>query len=340
MCGYLELTEITVSTSSAPIGAGYSLLVEIDHAYAVSLGDSRADGDDIRVVYYDGSTFQEIDRVLDPETSWNSSLAGIWFATQAPIPASSTNTAYFLLNGDLTPGAPPEDEGAVFHFADFFDRPGSPVGNGWTMPVSAGNAGIGLSSGAMAFTNDGSLYSPRAQHAFAALSGLAQLRTRMTWNQPWNMTQGFDPTYWVQVHLGDAAALETPPTTLLGTAGIGPDIGLFGDTRAEWTWLHRRFVGHHQLDTISSSFEIFAGSVRIDALIDPGSETFDLDVNLAGAATSLPFASSTAKLDTLRIMPGSTNLGGTSEFDYFILRDVVDPEPAVDVGSVFTVSCP
>ncbi|MHA1884972.1 MAG: family 16 glycoside hydrolase, partial [Promethearchaeota archaeon] len=75
--------KITVTSSSATIPAGYTVSLTFNHESLVSAGRSRVDGDDIRVVYWNGSNWRELDRMLDSDSSWNSSSTKIWFRTQA-----------------------------------------------------------------------------------------------------------------------------------------------------------------------------------------------------------------------------------------------------------------
>lgn len=83
---------ITINTGSTGIPDSYSVKYTFDHADLVTNSKSKANGNDIRIVYSsDGfiSHFQEISRVLDDSSSWNQSNTAIWFKTQAAIAADS-----------------------------------------------------------------------------------------------------------------------------------------------------------------------------------------------------------------------------------------------------------
>jgi type II secretory pathway pseudopilin PulG len=97
---------ITVRAQNA-VGAGYAVAVQLNHASLVAAGKSLASGDDVRVRYWNGSAYSELDRVLDPTSAWNTSSTTLWFALQAPIAAGATDANYFLYYGNLADSNPP-----------------------------------------------------------------------------------------------------------------------------------------------------------------------------------------------------------------------------------------
>ncbi|MFX0054392.1 MAG: DUF2341 domain-containing protein [Candidatus Hermodarchaeota archaeon] len=111
----------TVSADASNIPAGYSVHLTFDHAALVSEGKSLANGDDIRVVYWDGSQWIELDRMLDTDSTWNSDSTKIWFKTQTSIPASSSDSGYYLYYGNPLSSSPPSDSSRVFSFYDGFE---------------------------------------------------------------------------------------------------------------------------------------------------------------------------------------------------------------------------
>ncbi|MFW9861993.1 MAG: DUF2341 domain-containing protein, partial [Candidatus Thorarchaeota archaeon] len=111
----------TVSADTSDIPAGYSIYLTFDHATLVSEGKSLANGDDIRIVYWDGSQWIELDRMLDTDSTWNSDSTKIWFKTQTSIPASSSDSGYYLYYGNPLPSSPPSDSSRVFTFYDGFE---------------------------------------------------------------------------------------------------------------------------------------------------------------------------------------------------------------------------
>ncbi|MFX1524360.1 MAG: DUF2341 domain-containing protein, partial [Promethearchaeota archaeon] len=112
---------ITVTSSSATVPSDYAVSLNFDHESLVSAGRSNVNGDDVRVVYWNGSDWQELDRMIDPGSSWNSSSTKIWFKTQAAIAVSSFDNNYYLYYGNTLAGSPPTNSDNIFLFYDDFE---------------------------------------------------------------------------------------------------------------------------------------------------------------------------------------------------------------------------
>ena len=128
---------IDVDTTSAAAPGAYTVPLTFDHAALVSTGlASSASGSDLRVVRYDGSSWVELDRILDEDSAWDGVTTTIWFRTVDPIAADDTGT-YWLYFGNDAPSAPLDDPEGVWlltedfesgTLGDFEDRTG---GTGW-----------------------------------------------------------------------------------------------------------------------------------------------------------------------------------------------------------------
>ncbi|KPJ58208.1 MAG: hypothetical protein AMJ46_14510, partial [Latescibacteria bacterium DG_63] len=121
---YAYRKKITVSAGSESVPSGYSASVTFDHAAlvnAVPSSKSLASGDDIRIARWDGSTWTELDRVLDPLSSWNDGSTKIWFSLVDPISASSSDSSYYLYYGNISASGPPDDWANVFMVGDDFN---------------------------------------------------------------------------------------------------------------------------------------------------------------------------------------------------------------------------
>ncbi|MCX5800094.1 MAG: hypothetical protein NTX17_01695 [Candidatus Eisenbacteria bacterium] len=117
--GYRQ--QLTISNNSTSVlPAGYSVSLSLDHFSLVEAGKSLANGNDVRIVYWNGSTHTELDRVN--ELGWNTAgtNAQIWFRIQADIVGSGTDDGYFLYYGNRDAGAPPADRKNVYEFFDNF----------------------------------------------------------------------------------------------------------------------------------------------------------------------------------------------------------------------------
>lgn len=125
--------QMTITNRSASVlPESYEIKLIFDHQKLVAEGKSLASGDDIRIVYFDGVSFTQIQRYLDPLASaWNQSNTTIWFRLQAPIlsaPAASDRYAVYYGTDAITAANPPDDPANVFTFFDDFE---SGV-NGWS----------------------------------------------------------------------------------------------------------------------------------------------------------------------------------------------------------------
>src|SRR5437667_7571975 len=112
--------KITVTAGTAAPASGYSVAVTFGHATLVTAGKSLPSGDDLRVAYWNGSTWVELDRLLDEASSWNNASTKVWFKTQAAIGASASDDNYYLYYGNASAGAPPANGMNVYLFYDDF----------------------------------------------------------------------------------------------------------------------------------------------------------------------------------------------------------------------------
>lgn len=137
--------KITVTAGSSNVPGGYSVSVSENTATLISSGYLRADGNDWRVVYWDGSVWVELDRWVDDIVGdgWNSSNTVTWFKTQSGITALSSDDNYYIYygNADETQTAPAsmsdsmgtDSASAVFWYADDFDEHSANTDpDGWT----------------------------------------------------------------------------------------------------------------------------------------------------------------------------------------------------------------
>jgi hypothetical protein len=112
---------ITVTAGTAAVPADYSVSVVFDHAALVAAGKSLASGNDVRIGRWNGTTWTELDRVLDPGSTWNATTTRVWFRAGAPIAAQGQEEAYHLHYGNPAAGNPPANADNVFLFHDDFE---------------------------------------------------------------------------------------------------------------------------------------------------------------------------------------------------------------------------
>ncbi|MHA2324967.1 MAG: DUF2341 domain-containing protein, partial [Promethearchaeota archaeon] len=134
--------EISITTGSSSLPSGYSVSVTFNHAGLVSSGKSRADGNDIRVKYNTSTEIIELNRMLDPSSSWNNGSTKIWFQTQTAISASSSNNDYLLYYGNILADSPLSNSSNIFFFYDGFESGNLSSWDGF----SEGSAGDSISA--------------------------------------------------------------------------------------------------------------------------------------------------------------------------------------------------
>jgi beta-xylosidase-like protein len=129
---------ITVNAGAAAVPNGYSVSLTFNHRALVTAGKALANGDDLRVVHWNGAVWTELDRVLEEGSGWNLAATRIWFKSQAAIATNGSDGNYFLYYGNSSPGSPPANPSNVFFFYDSY--PGAILGPSYTVlrPPAAG----------------------------------------------------------------------------------------------------------------------------------------------------------------------------------------------------------
>ena len=137
--------KITITAGSTNVPSGYSVSFTEDTATLITNSRLRSDGNDWRVVYWNGSSWVELDRWVDDiiGDGWNSANTITWFKTQAGITASSSDDNYYVYYGysgetQAAPAYMSDSMGAdvasnVFWYADDFEEHAANTDpDGWT----------------------------------------------------------------------------------------------------------------------------------------------------------------------------------------------------------------
>ncbi|MCP4544579.1 MAG: DUF11 domain-containing protein [Chloroflexi bacterium] len=119
--GYRYRQQITVTAGSTEVPNKYTASTIFDHAALVAAGKSLTDGNDVRIVHWNGDNWIELDRVLDPVSDWNAATTQIWFPLVTTITVSSSDNGYYLFYGNNLATSPPDNWQAVFMVGDNFD---------------------------------------------------------------------------------------------------------------------------------------------------------------------------------------------------------------------------
>jgi hypothetical protein len=118
---YAFRAPIELATGDAGIAAGYSVALTFDHAALVAAGRSLADGSDVRIVHWDGSSWTELDRVLADDSEWGSPTTTVWFMAQPAVDADTIDRSHYLYYDNPEAVTPPEDPRNVWLFFDDFE---------------------------------------------------------------------------------------------------------------------------------------------------------------------------------------------------------------------------
>lgn len=118
---YPQQRQITVTAGAPGAPAGYSIPLVLNHATLVAAGKSLANGNDVRIAYWNGTAWSELDRVLDAGSTWNSSTTTIWFRSSASLQPNGSSSGLYLHYGNPGAGSPPATASNVFLFVDGFE---------------------------------------------------------------------------------------------------------------------------------------------------------------------------------------------------------------------------
>jgi len=127
------------SLSSAALPIRYSVKARLNTSLLITAGQLLASCADLRVVYFDGATNRELDRVID---NCGTDLTDVWFALQRPITAGAQDGGYYLYYGNPSAATPLANGMNVFLFYEDWENGSSHwVGAGGLDPASTGVMG-------------------------------------------------------------------------------------------------------------------------------------------------------------------------------------------------------
>jgi hypothetical protein len=117
---YLYRRQITiVNNLASPLETGYSVSVTIDTASLCLSSKMLTNGDDLRITYWSGSTWIELDREI---IDINNVSTKVWFKTQTTISPNGTDNGYYVYYGNPSAGNPPANKSNVYLWFDSFNR--------------------------------------------------------------------------------------------------------------------------------------------------------------------------------------------------------------------------
>lgn len=103
---YRQTITITNNNDTTVLESGYNINFTFDHLSLVSSGKSLANGNDVRVVWYNSGSYTELDR--ENTSAFNLESTTIWFKLQEDIDADGSSSDYYLYYDYSSAGTPTE----------------------------------------------------------------------------------------------------------------------------------------------------------------------------------------------------------------------------------------
>ena len=107
------------NADSTDLPLGYSVKATLDTAILIAAGQMLSDCSDLRAIYFDGTFFHELDRIVDQCGTVGTS---VWFALQQLVPPGAQANSYHLYYGNSAPGIPPANGMNVFLFFEDWEH--------------------------------------------------------------------------------------------------------------------------------------------------------------------------------------------------------------------------
>jgi hypothetical protein len=303
-----------VTTGTAGVDSGYSVMTNLNHASLVGDGKSQSDGDDVRVLYWDSGacSWSELDRALAEDSTWDSSSTKAWFKLQADISASSSDSDYYLYYGNATAANPPADKSNVYLYWDDFESysTGS-APSGWT--VISGNHQVVNDGGNKILRATGSV---SGRHAIYK-NGIAEANIRVS------------------------AGVRTNDVT---NTNMGPSARVTGTIESNSNYYTFHFRRTDNNDHIAEVLNGTWSSIVSTAQAVSNNAWYRYDIGAAGSNLKGWFGSTQQLSTTDTSISGAGSVGlynvfgavdaaDTIDTDNFIARLYVEPEPTTGLGA-------
>ena len=112
-----------VNNVASTLDVGYSVCVTMDTTSLISAGKMLSSENDLRVIYWSGNTWIELDREV---IHMNITSTQVWFKTQAAIEANASDSNYYIYYGNPSVGNPPANKRNIYLWFDDFSRADNP----------------------------------------------------------------------------------------------------------------------------------------------------------------------------------------------------------------------
>lgn len=302
--GYLRTLTVT---STKAVNAGYTVSLPLNSAALVTASKLRADMNDLRVLYWDGSRYVEITRQVD---SPNTATSAVRFRLQKAIAASGSDANYRLTYGYNYASTAPSDPAQIYDYYESFEYSSADLPDqGWNSIFGSGTAAI---SGARVRTGTGGLHLDSNVGDYR--KDLARFYTFPTdfALRSYMYDANTDTTYhnWIGPQMGELGGgtvigMTSASSTTKYAYNVPPSVWAAGTVN--------RSVGWHAV-------EIRRYNGNVDFLID--------DTLVATASDTRAFTAL-----YLRCGNSTDSVSCVADWDDITVRPYVSPEPAVALGA-------
>lgn len=320
-------TEIEVehTNTTTPLEKGYALHLFFDHGQMVATQSARVDGEDLALVYVEGSQGYVLDRWIDPSSKWNEHRTMIWFPAQEKIlPGQSVKGKYYLAMNSSVFGVA-QDPKKIFPVYDTFAE-GNIDADVWNdidgaegnSHISAIAEGISLSAGSSESSTKFRKLQSRWSGRYDGVSAEMRFRIPATVNQTCNrvVPMAFESESDQQVHFG--IGLDTrdwKQVTSAGSPGQEQLLDLLAMRNEDGGW-HRFALtwSGSKLGIWRDAAKVFDGSSSNRTVNAPDHTTLNFTISA-------------------RAMPGtcSGSIRSTIDIDWVWLRHYEYPEPKLRI---------
>jgi len=309
-----------INNVASTLGSGYSVCLIVDTASLVSGGKTLPSGNDLRIVYLNGSSWVEIDRdVID----MNTSSTKVWFKTQADISASGSDNNYYMYYGNPSAVNPPADKSNVYDFWDDFDD--ASLDPAWTFSQIGGASGSYYESGTVVILNattSGDLWDTSDNFLFLSISRSYNVLVE-------SYTYGWGGSHNTWSKMGGVQLRQSLAANSKNRI-MSPVYSAVGATNS------------YRLPTGGSTFEQTTATqsryCRLSRIGGASRAWYSTDgVSWTELGSQISFSgglSSPVRLGTH--LAGLSSSSHWVEVDWFKVRKYVEPEPSASVGSEVT----
>jgi len=315
---YSYRKRITITNNiTSTLSSDYSVRLNVNTTSLASAGKMLTSGNDLRIVYWNGSSWVELDRdVID----MNTSSTQVWFKTQAAIEANGSDNNYYMYYAYSGAGSPPTNKSNIYLWFDDFNRADNPdITTEVAYSVKTGGGSWSIESNKL--KNTGAAGDPN-KLIITALG---------------NVTRDIDMLVKIKVtsfaggdlsRMGLSCCMDTGPSRGSGYCGLFHDdtssLDLLNDLRSwgtrgtySWslsTWYYMRFT---VIDPASK-----VGKVKVWQVgtTEPTSWTVDGDF---GAGTARSYG---------EVGFAGSRTNDIAYFDDILIRYITDPEPSTSIG--------